>query len=339
MCPECKAPIQNSSKESFERHYQKSHQDILNAKVPGDPRQDYLNDIWKSITKRSVVSKFPLHDAVPMFVLEVQMLYPRTVVSLYSSTAESCSLRYDLCYLVCSGAKSIDRTEPVTNQNASPTQGHRGRGSSTQDVPQMKGQDSPVKPATPATPGSPVTSLKREGSPSCSPPPPSKTRNTPSAPALAVAAAPAPGSVSLSSATVRPAADISSDTFDRGPSARGTLWTPDHASPAPARSNYDRSNAAFQANVRENKRRMRANRQGGEEDLRLVKPPETTPISQDQLVAEVKGIYAGLVMVESKCIEVCRYANFACFKEAPLPPKVDHLHYILLFMSPQPLLT
>lgn len=32
--------------------------------------------------------------------------------------------------------------------------------------------------------------------------------------------------------------------------------------------------------------------------------PEMQPISQDQLVAEVKGIYAGLVMVEKKCIEV-----------------------------------
>ncbi|KPM43187.1 hypothetical protein AK830_g3366 [Neonectria ditissima] len=32
--------------------------------------------------------------------------------------------------------------------------------------------------------------------------------------------------------------------------------------------------------------------------------PETRPISQDQLVAEVKSIYAGLVMVETKCIEV-----------------------------------
>ncbi|KAI8665243.1 EST1-DNA-bind domain-containing protein [Fusarium sp. Ph1] len=31
---------------------------------------------------------------------------------------------------------------------------------------------------------------------------------------------------------------------------------------------------------------------------------ETRPISQDQLVAEVKGIYARLVMVETKCIEV-----------------------------------
>ncbi|KAK5636234.1 hypothetical protein RRF57_011946 [Xylaria bambusicola] len=39
--------------------------------------------------------------------------------------------------------------------------------------------------------------------------------------------------------------------------------------------------------------------------LMLVrKIPETRPISQEQLVAEVKGIYAGLMMVESKCIEV-----------------------------------
>ncbi|KAL7787298.1 hypothetical protein V8C43DRAFT_289258 [Trichoderma afarasin] len=36
----------------------------------------------------------------------------------------------------------------------------------------------------------------------------------------------------------------------------------------------------------------------------LIRQPETRPISQEQLVAEVKGIYAGLVMVESKCIEI-----------------------------------
>lgn len=41
-----------------------------------------------------------------------------------------------------------------------------------------------------------------------------------------------------------------------------------------------------------------------EPPTKLIKQPETRPISQDQLVAEVKGIYAGLVMVESKCIEV-----------------------------------
>jgi hypothetical protein len=32
--------------------------------------------------------------------------------------------------------------------------------------------------------------------------------------------------------------------------------------------------------------------------------PEARPISQEQLIAEVKGIYAGLVMVERRCIEV-----------------------------------
>lgn len=41
-----------------------------------------------------------------------------------------------------------------------------------------------------------------------------------------------------------------------------------------------------------------------DESYDIVMQPETRPISQEQLVAEVKGIYAGLVMVEAKCIEV-----------------------------------
>ncbi|GKU10969.1 unnamed protein product, partial [Fusarium langsethiae] len=41
-----------------------------------------------------------------------------------------------------------------------------------------------------------------------------------------------------------------------------------------------------------------------DDSSRMMRQPETRPISQDQLVAEVKGIYAGLVMVETKCIEV-----------------------------------
>ena len=36
----------------------------------------------------------------------------------------------------------------------------------------------------------------------------------------------------------------------------------------------------------------------------LLLQPETRPISHDQLVVEVKGIYAGLVLVETKCIDV-----------------------------------
>lgn len=49
----------------------------------------------------------------------------------------------------------------------------------------------------------------------------------------------------------------------------------------------------------------------------MIRQPETRPISQEQLVAEVKGIYAGLVMVESKCIEVdnAQSAN----KDSPQP--------------------
>lgn len=44
--------------------------------------------------------------------------------------------------------------------------------------------------------------------------------------------------------------------------------------------------------------------QARDENYDIILQPETRPISQEQLVAEVKGIYAGLVMVEAKCIEV-----------------------------------
>ncbi|KAI1291684.1 hypothetical protein F5Y03DRAFT_403157 [Xylaria venustula] len=44
--------------------------------------------------------------------------------------------------------------------------------------------------------------------------------------------------------------------------------------------------------------------QKNNEALRLIKQPETRLISQEQLVAEAKGLYAGLMIVESKCIKV-----------------------------------
>jgi hypothetical protein len=37
---------------------------------------------------------------------------------------------------------------------------------------------------------------------------------------------------------------------------------------------------------------------------KILLQPETRPITQDQLVNEVKGIYASLVMVEKKCVEI-----------------------------------
>ncbi|KAF5582794.1 hypothetical protein FPCIR_9322 [Fusarium pseudocircinatum] len=39
-------------------------------------------------------------------------------------------------------------------------------------------------------------------------------------------------------------------------------------------------------------------------ESKMMRDPESRPISQEELVAEVKAIYAGLVMVETKCIEV-----------------------------------
>ncbi|KAH6952398.1 hypothetical protein BKA56DRAFT_243701 [Ilyonectria sp. MPI-CAGE-AT-0026] len=38
--------------------------------------------------------------------------------------------------------------------------------------------------------------------------------------------------------------------------------------------------------------------------IQMIHQPGNRPISQDQLVAEVKGLYAGVVMAETKCIEV-----------------------------------
>ena len=37
---------------------------------------------------------------------------------------------------------------------------------------------------------------------------------------------------------------------------------------------------------------------------KMLLQPETRPITQDQLVNEVKGIYAGLIMVEKKCVKI-----------------------------------
>ncbi|KAE8150724.1 hypothetical protein BDV25DRAFT_153919 [Aspergillus avenaceus] len=45
---------------------------------------------------------------------------------------------------------------------------------------------------------------------------------------------------------------------------------------------------------------------GGTASHGIFKQPETHPITEDQLTNEVRGIYAGLVMVERKCIEIVK---------------------------------
>ena len=70
--------------------------------------------------------------------------------------------------------------------------------------------------------------------------------------------------------------------------------------------------ALFRATLDPDKRRKRQKRQEAEEPTAItshepqsvITQPDTRPISQEQLAAEVKCIYAGLVMVEAKCIEV-----------------------------------
>lgn len=51
-------------------------------------------------------------------------------------------------------------------------------------------------------------------------------------------------------------------------------------------------------------------------DPSLLLQPDSRPISQEQLAAEVKSIYAGLTMVETKCIHVVQAQAASAFHEA-----------------------
>ncbi|KAK4136928.1 hypothetical protein BT67DRAFT_195365 [Trichocladium antarcticum] len=155
-------------------------------------------------------------------------------------------------------------------------------------------------------PGSPKTTEDRRPSRS---PTPSRTREEGSRPR------------SLSSpkrAQPRPVSgpvkdDVRAD-FDRGSYQKGKLWSPDDDGTAPRPRPYEMSNVASQQRPRASPASLpRPHRQpirppAPAEDestaAEIIRQPETRPISQEQLIAEVKGIYAGVVMVESKCIEV-----------------------------------
>ncbi|KAL8919040.1 MAG: hypothetical protein Q9208_007006 [Pyrenodesmia sp. 3 TL-2023] len=54
-----------------------------------------------------------------------------------------------------------------------------------------------------------------------------------------------------------------------------------------------------------------------ESQPQIIRQPETRPISHDQLVVEVKGIYAGLVLVEQKCKEVDEKQSPAALEDDP----------------------
>ncbi|KAL9598025.1 MAG: hypothetical protein Q9219_004781 [cf. Caloplaca sp. 3 TL-2023] len=54
-----------------------------------------------------------------------------------------------------------------------------------------------------------------------------------------------------------------------------------------------------------------------ESQPQIIRQPETRPISHDQLVVEVKGIYAGLILVEQKCKEVDEKQSAAALERDP----------------------
>ena len=57
--------------------------------------------------------------------------------------------------------------------------------------------------------------------------------------------------------------------------------------------------------------------EGYERDAEMLRQPETRPIDHSQLVIEVKGIYAGLVMVENKCIDIDEKQSAAAQEKDP----------------------
>lgn len=124
---------------------------------------------------------------------------------------------------------------------------------------------------------------------------------------------PSPNRRSVAKGRHNTPADESTADFPARPTARtkGRLWN--EGDPIPTRiqaGNQAGAQPSSQQNARQSRRRDNrqvSNQTAEEEDPsvnKMIGQPETRPISQEQLVAEVKGIYAGLVMVESKCIEV-----------------------------------
>ncbi|KAF9879594.1 Telomerase-binding protein EST1A [Colletotrichum karsti] len=95
------------------------------------------------------------------------------------------------------------------------------------------------------------------------------------------------------------------EEFRREPTQKsGKLWNPDDDPPS-RRGSKQRDGGSAEGSGTPGPARTFEPRPAEPDNTELmIKQPETRPISQEQLVAEVKGIYAGLVMVESKCIEV-----------------------------------
>ncbi|KAH8820615.1 hypothetical protein F5884DRAFT_56695 [Xylogone sp. PMI_703] len=103
----------------------------------------------------------------------------------------------------------------------------------------------------------------------------------------------------------------------------GKLWDPDRDSPT---SNTVVGPLGIGTSPRPRINQMRSNPQVPFQSHSTVDPREpvaTRPISQDQLVAEVKGVYAGLVMVEAKCIEIDKKQAALSKPDPSIQPKLN----------------
>lgn len=83
----------------------------------------------------------------------------------------------------------------------------------------------------------------------------------------------------------------------------GRLWNPNEPGPSLPRKR-GKKNSESQPTVQSQLANGQGDLEVSDEDEKYVPQLKTRPIDHLQLVAEVKGIYAGLVMLESKCIEV-----------------------------------
>ncbi|KAK8072160.1 hypothetical protein PG996_005508 [Apiospora saccharicola] len=84
----------------------------------------------------------------------------------------------------------------------------------------------------------------------------------------------------------------------------GKLWNPNDPGPSSPRTRGGRKKTEPQPPARPRPAPSQDDLEVSDENETYVPQLKTRPIDHLQLVAEVKGIYAGLVMVESKCIEV-----------------------------------
>lgn len=127
------------------------------------------------------------------------------------------------------------------------------------------------------------------------------------------------------STPTRSRARVSDSTgeFDRGLKAKSLshrqLWNPDEEQPRrisqprsqPRHTSQNKSGRQPHHSQRSQLSHQAHQQQGSADEpvedpsaSEMIRQPTTRPIAQEQLVTEVKGIYAGLVLVESKCIEV-----------------------------------